>query len=555
MISSPLAMFSNPEETPLNFRALDVSDGEYMKTSFDHGLHTNPVQSVFRMWELDQAHTDQNSPWMDPEEAQKLYGLDGRLKFDTRIRESAAKFMHQNKIREIERQDVLSRGGGALRTTESFVAGLGASFLDPLNLAASFIPITAGTRYGKIANGLAMSFPRAAVSAFRARVVTGAAEGLVGSVIAEPFVLGAAKFNQEDYGIGDSVMNMIFGTIMGSTLHAGLGAISDARVNWQNKITADTIMAMNEGAMADLLNDRPVTAPSKLLTMTDEQLHARASIDPEIQKQYGDVLASEEFPVGPVYHGSNKQIKEFDTMGKVASPHEGYDDIPGAYFTSDPELAYGYGKWSEKSGGEATVHEAFLNLKNPAKIESSQIDSIKTKEEAAAFRKTLEEQGHDGIIVMSKSADGKKDIPLEYVAFDSKQINIKKTLTKSMTKAEVELKKSKAQEAIKEKMAQLKQEELSKLQAEAQSHISDDPDAVPLYERESLEPESKDITDDIAKVDETTKELMEINKDLLDEKDLKLLKSLDEEAESLAGTKKGIAEAARCFVTNMLNFL
>jgi len=100
--------------------------------------------------------------------------------------------------------------------------GLLASLFDPINIGAAFVPVIGQARY---ANMLAQQASRAGRTAVR--VGTGMAEGAVGALALEPFILYQQQSLQADYDIVDSFANLAFGAGLGGGLRAGGGLIGD----------------------------------------------------------------------------------------------------------------------------------------------------------------------------------------------------------------------------------------------------------------------------------------------------------------------------------------
>lgn len=106
-----------------------------------------------------------------------------------------------------------------------FIAGLGVSMLDPINLASNFIPGVGQARALSMLQGAGGS----ALKRAGARAVIGAAEGLAGSAAVEPLVYLARSQQQADYDFTDSMLNLAFGTVMGGVMHPAVGAWGDYR--------------------------------------------------------------------------------------------------------------------------------------------------------------------------------------------------------------------------------------------------------------------------------------------------------------------------------------
>lgn len=141
------------------------------------------------------------------------------------ISKGALDFLIQRRREDLLRQYTIDRyrggfGGQAL--------GLGAAFLgeavDPLNIAAAFIPIVGPARYAAILGRAGTGIGARAA----ARAGIGAAEGAVGVAALEPFNYVASQRLQDDYTLRDSLANVAFGTFLGAGLHSAGGAIFDA---------------------------------------------------------------------------------------------------------------------------------------------------------------------------------------------------------------------------------------------------------------------------------------------------------------------------------------
>lgn len=157
-------------------------------------------------------------PLVDPEKLNEEF-KDLGISFDRPVSREYAETRARQKREEIIRQDVIARGpGGVLPTTARFGAMLAGAAIDPLNIAASFIPVVGQARYA----GLVGRFGKT-----QARAIRGMTEGAVGNAAIEPFVYGLAKQQQMDYTLADSAINIALGGFLGGGLHLGAGKISD----------------------------------------------------------------------------------------------------------------------------------------------------------------------------------------------------------------------------------------------------------------------------------------------------------------------------------------
>lgn len=231
--------------------------GETMGANFDESIARNPTPSLMR--EMDRQGyyptTDEfgiegparkDAPILDAKRANDEYGIPGELSFGRDIPEPIAEELHRLKRDELQRRDVLNRAtGGFFRTVAGFGVSLGASVLDPINVASAFIPVVGPARYGVWASKYG---PTAA------RLAKGGIEGLTGAALVEPLVYGVAQQEQADYHAADSLMNLAFGTAIGGGLHAGLGKIGDliAARHAQEPMLRAAVAALAEDRLVDV---------------------------------------------------------------------------------------------------------------------------------------------------------------------------------------------------------------------------------------------------------------------------------------------------------------
>jgi len=225
----------------------------------------NPAMATFKRWKMYEAKSiseeGERSPRNQPilrvnrDKLNKQYSSLG-LYFEQDEYQSVVDIMVDSKIEENERQSIMSRGpegsfnplsGGFYVGAAKLAVGIGVSFLDPINIGASFIPVVGQTRFAQIVARTGLKTGRA---------VRGAVEGAVGATLLEPLIYSTAQKIQADYDLVDSFMNIGFGTIIGTGLHVGAGALKDIgtaqkfeaqiiknrkNLNLQNEIVKDTL--------------------------------------------------------------------------------------------------------------------------------------------------------------------------------------------------------------------------------------------------------------------------------------------------------------------------
>ncbi|TDX30754.1 hypothetical protein DFO67_1049 [Modicisalibacter xianhensis] len=218
---------------------LDVpaSTGETFGASFEGSFNDNPATSLYRIGELTAAEQgfEWTSPstWIDGKEPARLPATEARQKVkglgldsikipDQGITEDALEILVRRHQEDLARDQVLQRAPQG-STLVQVAAGLAATFVDPLNIAAAFIPIVGEARYAALVSRQTSALGRAGV-----RAGMGAIEGAAGAALLEPLPLLAAYQDQSEYGLSDTLTNIAFGSVLGGGLHATGGAISDA---------------------------------------------------------------------------------------------------------------------------------------------------------------------------------------------------------------------------------------------------------------------------------------------------------------------------------------
>ena len=206
-----------------------TSFGEALGATYEETINFNPTYRLYKSYQISDAKNQSEEAGVEPikkEELNKKYA-DLGLFFENDEYESVVNIMVDQKEEERERQSILERGpqgswnpfsGGFYVGAAKLAVGIGGSFLDPINIGASFIPVFGQARFAQLA---------ARTTLPKARAIRGAVEGSFGAAIVEPIVYSSAKQVQADYGIVDSFMNISFGTILGTGLHVGAGKLKD----------------------------------------------------------------------------------------------------------------------------------------------------------------------------------------------------------------------------------------------------------------------------------------------------------------------------------------
>jgi hypothetical protein len=206
---------------------------EVLGATYEETINFNPAYRLYKSYQISDAKNQSQEEGIEPiskQELNKKYS-DLGLYFENDEYQSVVDIMVDQKKEERERQSILERGpqgswnpfsGGFYVGAAKLAVGIGGSFLDPINIGASFIPVFGQARFAKLVAQPSMTLPRA-------RAIRGAVEGSFGAAVVEPIVYSSAKQIQADYGIVDSFINIGFGTILGTGLHVGAGKLKDIR--------------------------------------------------------------------------------------------------------------------------------------------------------------------------------------------------------------------------------------------------------------------------------------------------------------------------------------
>jgi len=188
-------------------------------------IETDPIKREQLLGEIDQLYKEKET--QRDYYSQKMIE-DGRLitaealneeygdfyTFEKPESREVAEMLVKNVREELVRNAILEKGlDGVAGYTALLSGALLAAATDPIELGAAFIPYfgqarRAATvaRFGKV----------------KGRTAIGAAEGLAGSLVTEPLYYGLSQQLQLDYSMGEALLNVGVGTLLGS----GIGTIA-----------------------------------------------------------------------------------------------------------------------------------------------------------------------------------------------------------------------------------------------------------------------------------------------------------------------------------------
>ncbi|MEI8397093.1 MAG: hypothetical protein WCF85_20405, partial [Rhodospirillaceae bacterium] len=297
----------------------------------------------FRFPALDSAdYGEPPSPPADllsAEKATEKFGIKGRLNFDAPISETVARSISEHKRDELVRQDVIDRREGGIGTggVARFGVGVLAGLLDPLNVAASFVPVVAPARMAQWLTEAGGAVARTGV-----RAGVGAAEGAVGTALLEPLNYLLARREHDDVGMGDSLLNIAMGSVLGGGLHVIGGAVADRVTGkYANPVTQrieaagpDGREALFRGAVAAVAEGRPVDVAPALNAMEAGRSASERAYDAVPDGPAGEPPLSAPRPAGSPDQAVGGSLA--DTAGAilrtpepVGNGHIGASDAPG----------------------------------------------------------------------------------------------------------------------------------------------------------------------------------------------------------------------------------
>jgi len=379
----------------INKTAQDTGYDQYKTNLFESlgavakdNWNYNPVISLMTYGDTLQAESESRLQNIEPVDRNVLNERykDIGLYFEQDEYQSVVNIMVDQKEKELERQSIIQRGpkgswnpldGGFYVGAAKLATGIGVSFLDPINIGVSFIPVFGQANFARVA---------AATSFRTARLARGAVEGAVGATLVEPLIYGVAQKVQADYDLVDSFMNIGFGSVIGGGLHVGAGKLKDIKTarDFEARVLA------NKESLTTVEGGEPEVNFYKEYYPADSELMMRLEqTDPELRKKLlakaiGDQQLDEPVNVtdianaDPVMNGtSTKQLdiqlnaarKNLDDAIKFSKSDELTAKGSKEKLVADARKKYNEllaekQKLNQETRTEPVVNEATINRKN-----------------------------------------------------------------------------------------------------------------------------------------------------------------------------------------------
>jgi len=284
----------------------DVSLFESLGAVAADNWNFNPVMSLWNYSDLSEARNKSKfskENMVDRLELNKEYAKIG-LYFEEDEYQSVVDIMVREKNEERARKDIMMRGpkgswnplsGGFYVGAAKFATGLATSMVDPINIAASFIPVFGQTNFARLVAKKGMTFTKA-------RAIRGAVEGAVGATLVEPIVYGVAQSLQADYDMYDSFLNVTFGTVLGSGLHVGAGKLKDINTRRKfNQKIAEGKKILGDDTETDIdINLYREYYPENSQIMKDLEATDNNTRKMLLQKALGDAMLDNAIDTTPI---------------------------------------------------------------------------------------------------------------------------------------------------------------------------------------------------------------------------------------------------------------
>ena len=294
----------------------------------------NPVMSLWNYSDLSEARNKSKfnkKNMVDRLELNKEYAKIG-LYFEEDEYQSVVDIMVREKNEERARQNIMMRGpkgswnplsGGFYVGAAKFATGLATSMVDPINIAASFIPVFGQTNFARLVARQGFT---------KARAIRGAVEGAVGATLVEPIVYGVAQSLQADYDMYDSFLNVTFGTILGSGLHVGAGKLKDINTRRKfNEKIAEGKKILGDDTETDIdINLYREYYPENSQIMKDLEATDPNTRKMLLQKALGDALLDDAIDVTPIANADPVLRNSSDSSPNPdirTTPKQSIDDV------------------------------------------------------------------------------------------------------------------------------------------------------------------------------------------------------------------------------------
>lgn len=360
---------------------------EVLFSSNNPALMSKGLRDLYRT--VTAPDTTAKLPKTQAEETAKQAGITLKIP-DEGMSQAALDLLIQRQQNNRRINDTLARApGGLVNVGTRFMAQLGVTVLDPINVGSAFVPVVGEGRYAQLIARAAGTLERTGV-----RAAVGAAEGAAGAALVEPTLYAARTQLQDDYTMANSLENIAFGTVLGGGLHAAGGGI------------ADLIRGRQPVLEAPALEPATIAAPKQSISLTDEAFNISRRID-------NGSLSVEQF--AQLYRDDPRLAQEVvsvrlgDTGGPERAPFpEGYTPA-SARTQAIRELTPEFKAELLAEGGNPAEAGAIANLKAQQAELTKELERLKN-EPQAVFREEAKDLQRQGMSRKQAEAEARQRI-------------------------------------------------------------------------------------------------------------------------------------------------
>jgi hypothetical protein len=288
------------------------------------------------------------------EDANKKFKLPGMTPFTSPIPEDVAGDIYEERRQRLIRENTIARRETGIGTgmAAQFATSALVSLLDPINVAAAFIPVIPEAKVAAWLADASGALGRAGV-----RTGVGAVSGAAGMAMLEPFNYARDAAEHNDWTMSSALMNIALGAAMGGALHPLVGNFT-AQERAFRALAPETREAAARVSLAALDEARPVRAAEVVeasqaaraaqeLTQRAAQIDKMAADAPRVA-EIRTIADDARSVVGPRANRESAPVSLLEFIGQKGGVQEQGGDLIA--IGADTHFVPGQGRIVRKSG-------------------------------------------------------------------------------------------------------------------------------------------------------------------------------------------------------------
>ena len=310
--------------------AIETSTGQVLGAVAGGAFDANPAPRILRaqqrgqlQWQDEAAGLPFAPPAeappkpLDPQEANDRFGIKGHLKFDAPVSEDIARGLHDERQKEIIRQDIIERRTQNLLTTTvgRGAVGLAMGLLDPVNVGAGFIPIVGPARAAAMVGAAAGLGGRIGV-----RTAIGAGQGAVSMAALEPMNALLDQQEMNDWHMSEALRNIAFGGLIGGGLHVVMAHPRAPLSSRLESLAPEDRIALLQAGIAQHVDGAPVNVAPLLDTAELQSAFAARMAARGDTGLFGEAETSASDVLGAIANGNPRVAAVAQALEDAASP-------------------------------------------------------------------------------------------------------------------------------------------------------------------------------------------------------------------------------------------